>query len=105
MSGKSQHEEWSALKDAMMKRHAKKMNIILDTLEDEEFAVQYFKLLEYVQPKLQRQEVQVDTAEDLVITVEYIKSLADENKEKQTSINSRNSDDSGDDINSVVDNT
>lgn len=74
------------LKEAMMERHSKKLNAIMDSVDQEEFAVLYFKLLEYVQPKLQRREVELDTAEDLQITVNYIKSLADENKEKGTSI-------------------
>ena len=47
--------------DSLMKdvtgRHAKRMNAILEVAEDEDFSVNYFKLLEYVKPKLQRQEL------------------------------------------------
>ena len=80
MSVRSQAAEWAKLKEALLNRHSKKMNIILDTLQDEEFAVQYFKLLEFVVPKLQRQEVELDTKDDLVLKVEYVKSEADESK-------------------------
>jgi hypothetical protein len=82
MSEKAQHKEWMALKEAIMGKYAKKMDVILDTLQDEEFSVQYFKVLEYVIPKLQRQEVELETAEDLTIKVEIIKSKANEISEK-----------------------
>ena len=97
MSKTSQHKEWMKLKDAMMNRHSKKLNAILDSLPEEEFVVAFFKLLEYVQPKLQRQEVELDTAEDLEITVKYVKSDADESKEKETSIIDRSSTDNDSD--------
>ena len=52
-------------------RHAKKMNAILEVLDEEDFVVSYLKLLEFAAPKLQRTEfnanIEIDT-----ITVEHV---------------------------------
>jgi hypothetical protein len=48
------------------------MNEILATLDDEEFTVAYFKLLEYVRPKLQRSEIIGDADNDLNVNIKII---------------------------------
>lgn len=48
--------------------HSKRLNAILATCDDIEFAKNYIKLLEFVQPKLARSEASND-AEDQVITI------------------------------------
>jgi len=48
--------------------HSKRLNAILATCGDIEFAKNYIKLLEFVQPKLARSEASND-AEDQVITI------------------------------------
>lgn len=61
-----------------MGQHSDRVNAILATTEDdEEFLLNYFKLLEYVQPKLQRTEVESTSEEDIKLTVEYVESTAD----------------------------
>lgn len=52
-------------------RHAKRMNAILDVMEDEDFSIAYFKLLEYALPKLQRQELNT-TIEVNKVTIEHV---------------------------------
>ena len=69
------------LKDAMLDKHSDRVNAILATTEDdEEFLLNFFKLLEYVQPKLQRTEVKHEAEEDLTLKVEYVTSQADKEK-------------------------
>lgn len=60
--------QWGLLKEAIKGKHSKRMNAILHTCDDEQFCVNYFKVLEYVKPKLQRAEV-ISEAEDQVITI------------------------------------
>ena len=61
--------------DSLMKdvrgRHSKRMNAILVTSEDEDFAVNYFKILEYTTPKLQRQEL-TGALEVNRVTIEHV---------------------------------
>ena len=60
--------QWGLLKEAMEGKHSKRFNAILHTCDDIEFAKNYVKLLEFVQPKLARAEVSND-AEAQVITI------------------------------------
>jgi hypothetical protein len=76
-----QNREWGKLKEAVRGRFAEKVEVILGTMDNEEFLVNYFKLLEYVEPKLQRQEVELETSEDLTIKIEYIESNAEIKKD------------------------
>jgi len=61
--------------DGLMKdvrgKHSKRMNAILVTSEDEDFAVNYFKILEYTTPKLQRQEL-TGSLEVNRVTIEHV---------------------------------
>ncbi len=56
-------------------KHAKRMNAILLTSSDEnsdktdEFAVNFFKMLEYASPKLQRSEIIEETKEQIITIV------------------------------------
>ena len=59
---------WGLLKEAMEGKHSKRINAILHTCDDDQFCVNYFLLLEFVQPKLQRVEDSTE-AEDQVITI------------------------------------
>jgi hypothetical protein len=55
-------------------KHSKRLNAILLTMgsEDEEaFANNYFKILEFVKPKLQRKEI-ISEEIDQVITIEHV---------------------------------
>ena len=65
--------QWGLLKEAMEGKHSKRFNAILHTCDDIEFAKNYIKLLEFVQPKLARSEVSND-AEDQVITIVHVHS-------------------------------
>ena len=66
---------WGLLKEAVEGNHAKRMNAILHTCDDDQFCINYFKLLEYVRPKMQRAEV-VSKGEDQVITIVHVRSEA-----------------------------
>lgn len=50
--------------------HSKRLNAMLVTMDDEDFALNYFKILEYAAPKLQRQEI-VEEEKDFVVTLEH----------------------------------
>jgi hypothetical protein len=61
-----------------MGKHSDRLNAILATTEDdEEFLLNYFKLLEYIQPKLQRTEINQESEEEIKLTIEYVESAAD----------------------------
>lgn len=67
--------QWGLLKEAIEGKHAKRINAILHTCDDKEFCINYFKLLEYVRPKMQRAEV-ISNVEDQVITIVHCYSEA-----------------------------
>ena len=58
-------------------RHAKRLNAMMDTADDENFAIMYFKALEYAKPKLQRQEISGKVEVDS-ITIERVDISSDE---------------------------
>ena len=58
--------------------HSKRLNAMLVTMDDEDFAINYFKALEYAAPKLQRQEI-VEEEKDFTVTLEH--TFASELKE------------------------
>jgi hypothetical protein len=60
--------QWGLLKETMEGKHSKRFNAILHTCDDIEFAKNYIKLLEFVQPKLARAET-VSDVEDQVIKI------------------------------------
>lgn len=64
--------ELERMMDNFTDTHSKRMNEILATLDDEEFTVAYFKLLEYVRPKLQRSEIIGDADNDLNVNIKII---------------------------------
>lgn len=71
------------LMDDVKGKHAKRVNAILLTMgeqggDNDAFLLNYFKLLEYSLPKLQRTEV-IGETEDQVITIEHV--YKKENKE------------------------
>jgi len=63
--------EFDKLLEDLETNHSKRMNAIMVTAEDEEFAVLYHKLLEYSKPKLQRSEV-ITESEEQVILIEHV---------------------------------
>lgn len=50
--------------------HSKRLNAMLVTMDDEDFAINYFKILEYAAPKLQRQEI-VEEEKEFKVTLEH----------------------------------
>ena len=69
---KTTGSEFDTLMEDMRGKHSKRMNaILLTSADDDEFSINYFKLLEYSAPKLQRTEV-IQEAEDQVITIEHV---------------------------------
>lgn len=56
---KERETEFERLANDVAGKHSKRMNAILLTMDDENFTVAYFKILEYAKPKLQRQELNV----------------------------------------------
>ena len=61
--------QWGLLKEAMEGKHSKRFNAILHTCDDIEFAKNYVKLLEYVQPRLARKEYAEEKERDNVIKI------------------------------------
>ena len=47
--------------------HSKRINAMLITQDEEEFAVNYFKILEYASPKLQRSEIVAEAVDQKII--------------------------------------
>ena len=79
--------EFDRLAKDVTGKHSKRMNAILLTMgeEDEDaFANNYFKLLEYVSPKLQRQEVVKDEVEQ-TITIQHVTITPEEAKKQNES--------------------
>jgi hypothetical protein len=68
--------EWGLLREAIEGEHSKRMNAILHTCDDDQFCINYFKLLEFVKPKLQRAE-QIREAEEQVIRIVHVRSEAE----------------------------
>tara|TARA_R110000772_G_scaffold188838_1_gene299915 strand:+ start:503 stop:751 length:249 start_codon:yes stop_codon:yes gene_type:complete len=74
---KDRKSELDNLVEDVRGRHSKRMNAILATSDDEDFAISYFKLLEYATPKLQRQEISSKIEIDK-ITIERVDIPIDE---------------------------
>jgi|TARA_R100001463_G_scaffold105004_1_gene159527 hypothetical protein len=72
MAEKRLDTELKRLIDNFETTHSKRMNEILATMDDEEFAVAYFKLMEYVKPKLQRAEVIGDKDNSLNVNIKVV---------------------------------
>lgn len=60
--------------------HSKRLNALMVTAEEDEFAVLYFKLIEHIQPKLMRSEV-ITESEEQVIRIEHTYSEDKEDKD------------------------
>lgn len=58
------------LMESVKGMHSKRMNALLVTMDDEDFAVNYFKILEYASPKLQRSEI-VEEEKEFKVTLEH----------------------------------
>ena len=71
MSDKKRETEFDRMIADVKGRHSKRMNAILSTLDEEDFAVAYFKILEYATPKLQRQELS-GQVEINKVTIEHV---------------------------------
>jgi hypothetical protein len=74
--------EFDKLAADLTGKHSKRMNAIILTQSEEmgsedEFCVNYFKLLEYVHPKLQRTEIQEEEKE-IVVTIEHVTVVKDD---------------------------
>ena len=57
MANKERKSELDVFVSDLTGKHAKRMNAVLCTMDDEDFTVAYFKALEYAAPKLQRSEI------------------------------------------------
>jgi len=71
MANRERKTDFELLVDDVAGKHSKRMNAMLLAMEDEDFAVAYFKVLEYAKPKLQRQELNA-TVEVNKITIERV---------------------------------
>jgi hypothetical protein len=73
---KARKTDFDTLLEDLGGKHSKRANAILltqggeDSGDDEAFMVNYFKLLEYHKPKLQRREI-IEDEKDTVITIEH----------------------------------
>jgi hypothetical protein len=65
------------LLDDLKKGHSKRMNAILNAMEDEEFASAYLKLMEYTAPKLQRRELITDADNTLDVNLNVVYSQSE----------------------------
>jgi len=78
MPNKERETDLQKMMSDIKGRHSKRMNALLVTMDDEDFPIAYFKMLEYASPKLQRQEItgaiEVNkvTIEHVVIPIEQI---------------------------------
>lgn len=65
--------EWKKLVKDLKGKHAERMNELLETLPDKQFRIVYPKMLEFMMPKLQRQELVKNPDEDSrVLRIEVI---------------------------------
>lgn len=69
--------EFDRMVNDVMEKHSKRLNALLVTMDDEDFPINYFKILEYVSPKLMRSEV-IEPEREQIITVVHV------NREKPT---------------------
>lgn len=72
---------WENLTNSIQTTHARRFDAILVTMDDEEFAKNYLKALEFFKPKIQRQEIVEETILDRTIKVEYIESESDKDED------------------------
>tara|TARA_R110002020_G_scaffold232212_3_gene443747 strand:- start:89 stop:361 length:273 start_codon:yes stop_codon:yes gene_type:complete len=76
--------EFDRLAKDVTGKHSKRMNAILLTMgekDEDAFANNFFKVLEYVSPKLQRQEVVKDEVEQ-TITIQHVTITPEEAKKQ-----------------------
>lgn len=78
MSGKSQTNYWKKLKEDFEGDLSKTARAHFDAMEYDEFMTNFFKLAEYVAPKLARQELVTEENKDINVNINYVKSEADE---------------------------
>lgn len=85
-SGKST-KEWKKLVKNLHGKHAKRMDDLLETLNDKEFRIVYVKLLEYTQPKLQRKEIaQTNDKGSNVLQINVVNNIQDIARLKEETI-------------------
>ena len=77
-------KSWEALMNNLEETHAKRFDAILHTMDDEEFAKNYIKILEYAKPKLQRSEIIDENPNDSIIRIEYVESQSDKESDAVT---------------------
>jgi len=79
----NQSKDFKELRDSLEGRHARRFNAALDTCDDEQFMLNYIKILEYTIPKLQRTEVKVGDGDENLINIihTYKKDEQDESGE------------------------
>ena len=71
--GKYSSPDWDDLVKDLKGKHAKRMNGLLDSLPDKQFRIVYPKMLEFMMPKLQRQEIVKSLNDDnMVLRIEVI---------------------------------
>jgi len=82
---KGKHEktkQWEALGEAIVTKHADRLNEILDNCDDETFIRHYSNVLEYFKPKLARTELSgeldIQTIQPLVIQPVKVKDAANQ---------------------------
>jgi hypothetical protein len=68
---------WNKLIENLDGTHAKRFDAILHTMDDEEFAKNFIKILEFGKPKLQRSEIIDETPESNDIRIENVVSQTD----------------------------
>tara|TARA_R110000803_G_scaffold113406_3_gene181771 strand:- start:1359 stop:1589 length:231 start_codon:yes stop_codon:yes gene_type:complete len=74
MGNKRILSEWEKLADAVRGKHSKRLNSLLETMDDDEFMVHFPKVMEYAVPKLQRTEI-LEEAKEQVIKVIHVSDL------------------------------
>jgi len=62
--------------------HSRRLNALMVTAEEDEFAVLYFKLIEHIQPKLMRSEV-IEESKEQIITIQHVYGDGEQDTEKE----------------------
>jgi hypothetical protein len=84
MSKKTPETGWQKLKNAFLNEQSEKAIAMMDDMDPDEFMVNFFKLAEYVAPKLARVEQVSDEGTEINLNINYVKSEADEEEQKGT---------------------
>ena len=63
-------------------KHAVRFDAVLETMDDETFALNYIKILEYVKPKLQRTDLSIEEEDTTINIIRSHKDSEDDKKPK-----------------------